>query len=376
MIEYIDAIDKRKEYYLSLVDFINRGKDIYDVKLPLSYYLEYQDVLIKSKNYISLFNNIDIDFYFDRNSFQSYDSYVEAGDNLLEYKKIKEEDILWLMKDVNDINLSLCKEENILFMCIKILSLLSKIYPHNKDIYEKDLVRFEEAYNKIKVYNNIVYPDNFKYKKVYLPDSWFILPNNYLYNTGKGHKNSSLVYDYGDAIDGGLKFLKKTDEMFIEEINRIQKDGFTPIDFKTYENLVYFPLYLDNSHELPTSHDPSTLKHIIGVIYAKKYFYQFFRNVYEYTHDYKESIDVIRKFTNDFLPDIFVRCLGFHKIESSEENTITTSCINYEEQFSEYIKKGWRIQFLSPIIINKEKGIVEAYPEDFLTIRKVLRKDK
>lgn len=375
MIKYIDEIDKRKKYYLPLIDFNNNGKYICGAKLPLLYYIKHQDILNKSKKYISLFNNIDIDSYFDRNCFQSYDSYVEAGENYSEYLKIQEE-IPWLMEDINCIDIDICREESILSMCIKIISLLSEIYCHNKDIYEKDLEKFRKAYDEIRIYNNVVYDNNFKYKKVYLPDSWFILPNNYLYNTGGGHKVTNLIYDFWDVIRDDLKFLKKTDVIFMENIERIQKDGFTPTDFKTYENLIYKPLFLDKSHEIPTSHEPNTLKHIISVIYAEKYFYQFFRDIFEYTNDYKESIAIIRKLTSDFLPDIFVRCCGFHKIESTLEKTITTSCINYEEQFSEYIKRGWKISFIPPIIINKEMGIVEEYPEDFLTIRKVLKKDK
>ena len=41
--------------------------------------------------------------------------------------------------------------------------------------------------------------------------------------------------------------------------------------------------------------------------------------------------------------------------------------------FDEYIKSGWTIQFIPPIIINKEKGYIEEYPKEFLTIRRILK---
>lgn len=49
-----------------------------------------------------------------------------------------------------------------------------------------------------------------------------------------------------------------------------------------------------------------------------------------------------------------------------------TSCVNYEEEFAEYIKNGWHIDFISPVIINEHKGKLEKYPEEALIIRKIL----
>ena len=57
-----------------------------------------------------------------------------------------------------------------------------------------------------------------------------------------------------------------------------------------------------------------------------------------------------------------------------QEKTITTSCINYEVKFEEYIKKGWNIVFIPPIIIDEDNHNVIHYPEEFLTIRKILKK--
>ena len=78
---------------------------------------------------------------------------------------------------------------------------------------------------------------------------------------------------------------------------------------------------------------------------------------------------------------MLVRCCGFHKVLSIPEEfypikTIVTSVINYEEVFREYIEKGWKINFVPPIVLNKELGKLEEYPEEFLTVRKVLKSDK
>ena len=89
------------------------------------------------------------------------------------------------------------------------------------------------------------------------------------------------------------------------------------------------------------------------------------------SNNYEEEIDKISKM--DF-PDFLVRCCGFHKVESQVNKTITTSLIDYEDAFSEYIDRGWMIEFIPPIVLNN--GVLEEYNKDFLTIRKMLKMDK
>ena len=57
-----------------------------------------------------------------------------------------------------------------------------------------------------------------------------------------------------------------------------------------------------------------------------------------------------------------------------EDKTISTSCFNYETEFEEYIKRGWKIDFVPPIIIDKHNKCVEQYPKDYVIMRKLLKK--
>ena len=90
-----------------------------------------------------------------------------------------------------------------------------------------------------------------------------------------------------------------------------------------------------------------------------------------YIINYKEEIDKISKM--DF-PDFLVRCCGFHKVESQVNKTITTSLVNYEDAFSEYINRGWKVDFIPPIVLNN--GVLEEYNNDFLVVRKALKLEK
>ena len=56
------------------------------------------------------------------------------------------------------------------------------------------------------------------------------------------------------------------------------------------------------------------------------------------------------------------------------EKTITTSCINYESELEEYIKNGWNIVFIPPFIIDEYDHCMREYSEEFLVIKKLLKK--
>ena len=77
--------------------------------------------------------------------------------------------------------------------------------------------------------------------------------------------------------------------------------------------------------------------------------------------------------TNNDLVDILVRCCGFHKVESKVNKTITTSDVNYEKEFLEYIDKGWNIKFIPPIIIRKDLGIVSVLDVESPLVKRYLK---
>ena len=55
---------------------------------------------------------------------------------------------------------------------------------------------------------------------------------------------------------------------------------------------------------------------------------------------------------------------------------IATSSINCGEDFFEYLKRGWDVCFVPPIIINREKGIVEELNIDSHIVEKIIEEDR
>lgn len=374
--KYIQRLEKRNEFYLPLIDKYENGIVNCSCKIPLSFYSKYKRLFEESKSYISLFKLMDIDKYYQKNSFQSDEYYTKAGDNLSEYYSIDEE-LYWIDTEWNKIDFEIVVVESLFSIVIRILKLAKDIYPHNKEIYDKSLVKYKEAFVELKRIGSITYnKDTVKYKRVYLPDSWFILPNKTLYNTGNGHKGTSLVYDFENVVVKHFvkgKNLNGLSSSYYDLAKKIKKDGFTESQFRNYLNLCYSPVYTDLSHEIPTSHEKNTLDHIVGVVMAKSYFYHFFENMQNNCLDPVKELDKIKRMTNNDLVDILVRCCGFHKVESKVNKTITTSDVNYEKEFLEYIDKGWNIKFIPPIVVRKDLGIVSLLDVESSLVKRYIK---
>ena len=376
MIKYIPQLETRNEYYLTLIDVFERGKTDCKFKIPLSFFIKNKDLFEEIKSYINLFKKIDIMSYFNKNSFQSYESYRIACDNLQEYNLINEE-LYWVIQEYDRIDFEASDLENIISMVLRILRLLEEVYPHNKDIYIKSIDKFKIALEELNKLGSIVYDkEAVKYKKVFLPDSWFILPNQVLYNTGNGHKGSNLTYDFYNTIDSSIKHSKNLDGMFTYFLNlakKIKEDGFTSGHFKSYINLIYFPVYTDTTHEIPTCHEKYTLDHLVGIVMAHAYFYKFFADMQKYCVDPKSEFNKLKEMTNNEVTDIFVRCCGFHKVESQLKKTITTSDVNYKDLFKEYIDNGWNVVFIPPIIIKRDLGIISELDMESPFVKKYMK---
>lgn len=374
MIKYNELIEDRKNYSLQLIDFLDTGIIECDVKLPLSFYEKYSNIFKYSLDYIKVFKNIDIWDYFNKNAYLGDESYQKASEILDMHYSIEEqlEESLYFY---NMINVEDSDIKYFIFNLIKVLELLIEIYPHNKEIYIKALNECKEACNFIKKISSIKYDkEKTKYKKVYLPDSWFILPDGNLYNTGNGHKGTSLIYDLDrvkNYISNNISLNGITNK-FDEIKKETAKNGFTYSQFKEYLNYRYNTIYPDKEHEFPTSHNKQILNHILNVIDAKTYFYYFFENLEKYTLNSKEEFEKIMKFTKNDIVDIFVRCCGFHKVESILDKTITTSCITYKEELAEYIKRGWKIYFIPPIIIQKDIGQISELNIESLFVKRYI----
>ncbi len=115
-------------------------------------------------------------------------------------------------------------------------------------------------------------------------------------------------------------------------------------------------------------------KLVVGVSYAHALMTQFFADLNKYAKDYKACIKYLRRFSLDHL---LIRACGFNKVTrqingNDSYKVILTSNPNYEQEFKEYLDNGWNVEYLPPIVINKETGELVDYLTSCEDIKTVL----
>lgn len=278
-----------------------------------------------------------------------------------EYNDIEEE-MYWTLEEYKKIDVQSRDIEFYVDLVERLSFLFIDLFLKNKECYEKLNIVLKQAKNDLKEISTITYSLS-KVDNIYLPDAWYITPNGYLYNPGKdGHAGSDLTFTYQElkhSIINNKGFSNNKNKTSIEfkkmADDILMKEYISAGQFKFFINYISQPAYLDAVNGIPITREKHIINIVVGIIMAHAYFYEFFDNFFNYVKNPQIELDKIVELTNDEISDILVRCCGFHKVESMVENTITTSCINYEEEFRHYIEKGWTIQFIPPIIINKEK---------------------
>ena len=377
MIKYFKELENREEYYLALVNVEDNGrKEVYDYRIPLSFIEKYSEIFKQGDLLINIFNRFNIDEWFKKNIYIDYENACSVSS---EFESIEEE-IYWILDEYKKIDFSSKAIENYLYLIKRLSFIYIDLFPKNKEYYTSLNKTIIEAINELKKYMTIQYEQN-KKDNVYQPDAWYITPNGYLYNVGKyGHKGRDLSFNYNRikySINYNENVLEthKTSDGYLNMSKEIKEKGYiTAGQFKNFLNYISQPVYLEYINGIPVTRERHIIELILGIINAKACFYRFFEDLYIYTESPQNEIEKIIDWTNDDIGDILVRCCGFHKVESTQTKTITTSLINYESEFSDYINNGWTIRFIPPIIINKDKKTIEEYDSDFLIIRQLLKK--
>ena len=376
MVKYFNMLENRKEFFLALINNQKR-EEIYsfNCNIPLSYIKKYSNLFEKTEFLIDVYKNFDINQWFDKNVYINYEKVCSV---LNEFENIKEE-IDWILEDYKKIDCTSKAIQDYLYLIERLSYIYMDLFPNERDFYALLNKTILEAIEELKIISTVKCKSN-KGVNIYQPDAWYITPNNYLYNAGEdGHKSRDLTFNYNrlvrlivnNEIDLSNHDISSS---YFNELEEIKENGYiTASQFKVYLNYISQPVYLNSVSGMPITMDKRTIKLVSGIINAQQYFYKFFEDLFINTKSPISEINKIMKWTKNDIGDILVRCCGFHKIESMLEKTITTSCVDYEIQFEEYIKKGWKIQFVSPIIINQKLGEVEKYNNDFIVIRKVLK---
>lgn len=376
MVKYFNMLENRKEFFLALINNQKREKIYsFNCNIPISYIKKYSNLFEKTEFLIDIYKSFDINQWFDKNVYINYEKVCSV---LNEFENIKEE-IDWILEDYKKIDCTSKAIQDYLYLIKRLSYIYMDLFPNERDFYALLNKTILEAIEELKIISTVKCKSN-KGVNIYQPDAWYITPNNYLYNAGEdGHKSRDLTFNYNrlvrlivnNEIDLSNHDISSS---YFNELEEIKENGYiTASQFKVYLNYISQPVYLNSVSGMPITMDKRTIKLVSGIINAQQYFYKFFEDLFINTKSPISEINKIMKWTKNDIGDILVRCCGFHKIESTLEKTITTSCVDYEIQFEEYIKKGWKIQFVSPIIINQKLGEVEKYNNDFIVIRKVLK---
>lgn len=376
MVRYYKELENRLNYYLPLVDNNDNGKKyLFDYEIPFLFIEKYANLFKNSENLINIYKKFNIDEWFEKNKYIDYENSCSISS---EFESIKEE-MYWIIDEYKKINFSSKSLENYLYLIKRLSFIYIDLFSNNKEYYISLNQMVIEAIGELEKYNTIHYNVN-KSDNVYQPDAWYITPNGYLYNAGSdGHKSRDLTFSYNEIknfISNNRKVLEnyKTSTEYFNMLKKIKENGYiTAGQFKTFLNYTSQPEYLESINGIPVTREKHIVNLILGIINSHACFYKFFEELCLYTENPKYEINKIIKWTKNDIGDILVRCCGFHKVESMQEKTITTSCINYENELEEYINNGWNIQFLPPIIIDKDNNCLKEYPEDFLVIKRLLK---
>ena len=376
MIKYYKELENRLNYYLPLVDIQDKGKKVlFDYKIPHSFVEKYSDLFKNSESLVSIFEKFNIDEWFDNKKNIDYVNACSIGSKI---ESIREE-FYWILEEYRKINFSSRAIENYLYLIKRLSILYIDLFPNNKQYYTSLNNTIVAAIEELKKYNTIHYiPD--KVDNLYQPDAWYITPNGYLYNAGKyGHSGRDLTFNYNKMkyfINNNENILDnhKISNGYLNLSKKIKENGYISAgQFKVFLNYISQPAYLESINGIPVTRENHIIQLILGIINAQACFYRFFEDLCIYTEKPKNELEKIINWTNNYIGDILVRCCGFHKVESMLEKTITTSCVNYEEELKEYINNGWNVIFLPPFIIDKDSNCLKKYPEDFLVIKRLLK---
>lgn len=352
MIKYYKELENRLNYYLPLVDIQDRGeKELFDYKIPFSFIEKYADLFKNSEFLITIFKDFNIDEWFKNNMYIDYDNACYAYS---EFESIREEFYL-ILEEYKKINFSSRAIEDYLYLIKRLSFLYIDLFPSNEQYYTLFNNAINVAIDELKKYNTIHYNPN-KVDNIYQLDAWYITSNGYLYNPGgDGHKSRNLAFNYNkikNSIDNNEIILDNHENSngYLNISKKIKENGYITADqFKVFLNYISQPAYLESINGIPITREKHVIQLILGIINAQACFYRFFEDLCIYTKNPKDEIEKLLHWTNNDIRDVLVRCCGFHKIESMLEKTITTSCINYEIEFEEYVNNGWQIEFIPPI---------------------------
>lgn len=253
-----------------------------------------------------------------------------------------------------------------------------KMARYQNKVTAEDKKLFEDIFDYFKNNHYVIKKKKFVPYKYHLPNAWYITPYGHLYNTtGKGgHGFSTLKHPFMFLCDNYETYDndKSLKSNFINcgysnlhEAQETLKEGFIKYsDWYHYTHLIpsfvsIKPLEYENMSDKDKSfydwmgrrtYNPKIVKFVAGMMSANAGLLTKYQYLREHSNDYKRDFEYLLDLGWD---SILIRFCGFHKISSVVDKTITTSDINWQEDFKEYIDRGWIIDFVKPVVLNNGK---------------------
>ena len=299
------------------------------------------------------------------------------------------------------------------------LTLAYKIAMYQNKVTLEDKKLFDDVFNYFKNNKFVFKEKDYVPYKYHILNAWYITPFGHLYNSAGGHgmqtlmhprmklyddyesrknKNEGSTFDFNE-IESPFEISNEKYHEFIDKMNNDKFDVNYSIFIDCgYENLMQAKEALENGyithsdweeyvHMIPSfasikpldyenmsyedkvynkwmgrrTYNPKIVKYVAGIMSANAGLLTKFQYLRNYSNDYVRDFEYLLDIGWD---DTLIRFCGFHKISSIADKTITTADVNYEEDFSEYIEKGWHIDFVKPILLNN--GKLEELSDEYI----------
>ena len=221
-------------------------------------------------------------------------------------------------------------------------------------------------------------PDNYyinlKGSCIKLGNCWYITSNDDLFNCGdfERHNESNLenvITHMNLAIKNDLDLNTKYQEY--KELYEDLKNKVINLD-TYYRYIEEYISWYEEPDSKPLSeidyHNEEIISIITGVISTYLDLLRFYSKLQHNCNDPVKEVDNINKMVRS---DLLIRCAGMHKVISVKKKVISTSSINYYNDFAEYLQNHWRVDFVPPLTI--QDGTLKPQELDSYTlIRKIL----
>lgn len=303
-----------------------------------------------------------------------------------------------------EIKLTFWELQCILIEIDDLIPLLTGFYPKHKNFLLDTQKQIKTVSKEIEKKSTIKMPLKSNGVSMKWPDSWYITPNGYLYNTGFGHKKGNLVYSLYYTIYELLEENKSIPSInHVNHIHRIIERGYiTDKEFRNYCNLIYqLPTVLTPEVEIDRmrhknllrlneteykkitsapdfeypnperSYQKNLITLITGFLSAETALYSSFNRVNN-SLSKRELLTQLRELSRNDIRDVLVRFSGFYKIESIVDKTITTSSLYAIRDFSNYLNAGWNLHIIPGIVYDETEDKLSVVDFNSYFIRKYL----